>query len=108
MAMVWTHNALTPEEIFDNVGLIPSFLSDSDDRPAMVQLEENYGFFAVKWEEITLRELDGALLYPGDPPLVPLAATVLRDELILVYECGFVAVTNTTSGEHKAHYARFD
>jgi hypothetical protein len=30
--------------------------------------------------------------YPGDPPLKPIAAMMLRDEMIMIYDAGYVAI----------------
>jgi hypothetical protein len=77
-----------------DLGLIPSFLRSDDPRPAREQLADGYGF-AGGWSPMRgfkLGEGAQSLLYPEDPPLPVLAETCLRDEIIRVYECAWVAV----------------
>lgn len=87
---------LHPNATLDDVGFIPHWLDVDDARPARDQLDSNYqhgggwrpfkGFVMAK---------DGSIKYPGDDPLAPLACIHLRDELIIIYECGFVAIRQT-------------
>jgi hypothetical protein len=84
---------LHPRAQLDNFGLIPDFLDDDDPRGAVEQLHANYshggGWFPMKGFEL----LEGnKLKYPGDPVLEPLGIMHLRDERIIVYQYGIVAV----------------
>jgi hypothetical protein len=87
--------AALPYQAFlaDMVGLIPSFIDLDDPAPAREQLDRNYAF-GGGWRPMPNFELtpQNTLLYPGDPPMRPLAQAKLRDELILIYESGWVAV----------------
>lgn len=77
-----------------NLGFLPSMLSVSDPRPAREQFDERYKY-GGGWQPVRGFELDAksrALLYPGDPPMKPVATAQLRDEMILVYPYSFVAV----------------
>ena len=78
----------TPNEI----GFIPSFLDENDQRSAREQLDANYqhggGFCPLE-----KYKRDGlTLLYPGDPPMKPLAMCLMRNEMVLIYQFGFVAI----------------
>jgi hypothetical protein len=83
---------LDPRAHPDELGLIPSFLDSTDPRPAAVQFNENYqhggGWRPMK--DFTLKNL--TLKYPGDPPMQPVYGLRFRDEMILIYPYGFVAV----------------
>jgi len=46
------------------------------------------------------------LKYPGDPPLHPIALWHLRDEMIVVYRYGLVAIFDTKAGTFEV--ARMD
>jgi hypothetical protein len=79
-----------PEEL----GFIPSFLDERDSRPAAEQFHANY---IGGWhpQDGFTRNRDGkgfALLYPGDPPLSPIAMMKLRKELVLIYPHGYVGI----------------
>jgi len=78
----------------DQVGFIPSFLDEDDPRPAAQQLDANYqhGGGWRPQKGFTYNPKTGALHYPGDPPFTPIALLVLRKELILIYQYGYVAV----------------
>lgn len=78
----------------DELGLIPSFLDPDDPRPAREQFDENYahggGWIPIKG---FVKHGDSAVLeYKGDPPYEPIAAIALRDEMIIVYRYGLVAI----------------
>jgi hypothetical protein len=68
-------------------------------KPAAEQIHEAYCGGWNKSRGLTL--CDGAkaedirslkLLYPGDPPLEPLWASKLHDEIVVVYEYGYTAI----------------
>lgn len=75
-----------------HLGYIPSFLSEADPRPAKEQFEENYSFGG--WQPMKGFKLnkDMSLKYPGDPPMKPWAEATLRQELIYVYQSGWVMI----------------
>ena len=82
--MIWvTRDHLQPEDL----GALPSFLSDDDPRPAREQLDANYVHGSPNW-----RTEDGILYFPRDPPLPWIAMTMLREEMILLYPADFVAI----------------
>jgi hypothetical protein len=83
------HEKMTMEVL----GFLPSFLHESDPRPAREQINERYrsSWFPITTPGIKLRD-DNVILYPRDPPYVPLAQTRLRDELIVYYPHAFVAI----------------
>lgn len=82
------HPLVTPAHL----GYLPDFLSEDDPRPAREQFHANYQFGG--WQPFKGHELgpNNELHYPGDPPLIPLAQAKLRDELIVFYDCAWVAV----------------
>lgn len=78
----------------DDLGLLPSFLSEEDPRPAQEQLDANYvhgGGGHWRTEPASLDE-KYRLCYPDDPPQPWLAMTQLRDEIILIYPYSFVVI----------------
>lgn len=84
---------LHPQAVEDHVGFIPYWLSESNPASARQQLHEAYAYGGGWFPMLNFRLTpDNVLRYPGDPPLVPFAEMRLREELILVYECGIVAI----------------
>lgn len=78
----------------DELGLIPSFIDQGDPRPAREQFNEHYahggGWLPIKGFQ---QPMGGSTLeYPGDPPYRPIAAFTLRDQMIVVYRYGLVAI----------------
>ena len=86
--MLWVMHAPMTRE---SLGFLPCFLSENDPRPAAEQFNRNYISGWRPMEGFTLRA-DGTLCYPGDPPLLPLAETRLRGEVIRLYECEWVVI----------------
>ena len=85
---------LHPDATPDHVGMIPDWLNEDDPRPAKEQIHTAYAH-GGGWHDMTGFTLDkasGALLYPGDPPFVPLATMKLRDEIIVAYEHSIFAI----------------
>jgi hypothetical protein len=81
------------QQLADAVGFIPEFLSEANPQPARVQLNDNYAH-GGGWRPMegwALRE-DDRLVYPGDPPMMPIAELRLRDERILVYPHAWVCI----------------
>jgi len=68
-------------------------LSINDDRPAKEQFNSNYRH-GGGWKPLLGFVLgkDNSLVYPGDPPMYPLAQAHLRTETILFYPYSWVAV----------------
>jgi hypothetical protein len=84
---------LHPRATSEHIGMIPYWLDENNPLPAAEQLDANYGHGGGwrPFKGFTLRK-DYSIDYPGDPPLRPIAEMHLRDELILMYEQGWVAV----------------
>jgi hypothetical protein len=88
-----TLRILHPRATEEMFGLIPHFIHEDNPAKAVEQLDNNYrhggGWRPMKG--FTLLEGD-KLQYPGDPALTPLGEMTLRDERIVMYQYGFVAV----------------
>ncbi len=89
--MNWTQKH--PKATFEMLGAIPSFLSESDPRPAREQFDENYAFAGgwTPFSGVTMLP-SGNIQYPEDDETRLLFETRLRDELIRVYEHAWVAI----------------
>jgi hypothetical protein len=75
------------------VGFIPTFLDLDDPRPAAEQFQERYVYGGWRPQEgFTNRNGTAILHYPGNPPFAPIAAMMLRDEMIFVYLHGYVSI----------------
>jgi len=77
---------LHPKATPDMLGYIPGFLNIGDPRPAREQIAANYISGWHPFQGFTLNEENGHLEYPNDPPMMPIATTQLRDEVIVLYE----------------------
>lgn len=88
--MHWT---VKPGHYADELGFIPSFISETDPRPAGQQFNENYshGGGWNPFKGFTMLP-DGRLQYPEDPPLEIIAETKLRDETIRFYEYAWLMI----------------
>jgi hypothetical protein len=87
--VVALHPACTP----DHVGFIPTFLDEDDPRPAAEQFQERYIYGGWRNQSgFKQGNQRFTLAYPGDPPLKPIAAMMLRDEMIMIYDAGYVAI----------------
>jgi hypothetical protein len=76
----------------DELGFLPEMIDQDDPRPAKEQFHANYGH-GGGWRSIKGYSVKGFVLhYSGDPPLEPIAMWPLRDEMIVVYRYGIVAV----------------
>ena len=77
----------------DHVGMIPHWLDESDMRNAREQLDEHYQH-GGGWQPFHGFKLkkDLSLSYPGDPPHKPLALMKLRDEVVAIYQYGWVMI----------------
>jgi hypothetical protein len=86
---------LDPKCQLDHIGFVPSFLDLDDSRPAREQFDGNYqhgGGWRPQAKFKRTGNEEFALMYPGDPPLTPLAAIPFRDELVVIYRYGYVAI----------------
>lgn len=85
--MIWKFHH--PQMTINQLGFIPSFLSENDPRTAREQLDAHY-----RWNPFSgFRLSDNDMIqYPGDPPHYPLASAMLRHERILFYPHAWVMV----------------
>jgi hypothetical protein len=90
------HYVLAPKTRFEDLGLLTLMLDDSDPRTASQQFDEHYcgGWFPSQGINGTgkMHPTNFTFSYPGDPPLRPIAMTKLRDEIVVFYDHGFVAI----------------
>lgn len=80
------------------LGYIPQMISAADERPLAAQINDSYAHgggwspMLGKWkldpDALTIR-------YPGDPAYKPIASTMIRDEMIVVYPDAWVCIINT-------------
>ena len=74
----------------EELGFLPGFLDDNDPRSAREQFAANY---IGGWDPVSGFTLDAdGLVYPGDPTLLPIGYTLLRDEVIVFFPYAFVMV----------------
>jgi hypothetical protein len=84
------------------IGFIPSFLDLNDPRSAKEQFNERYAH-GGGWDPFQTGNIAdepgrkfivkaNSLDYPGDPPMRIIAEAKLRDEVIRVYDCAWVAI----------------
>jgi hypothetical protein len=92
-----------PEEL----GMLPDFINQNDPRPAREQFDANYQH-GGGWHPIPgfIHRKGVSLEYPGDPPYHPIAMWPLRDEMIVVYRYGLVAIFQVKTGAFEV--ARLD
>ena len=90
MQVQWT--MLHPTMTMERLGFIPLWLHDNSPDDAVTQLDKGYPFGG--WQDFNGFSMrpNGALTYPGDPTLEPLAKAILRDETIFFYQFAWVAV----------------
>lgn len=87
------NNRHNSRDVITALGLIPGFVLADDPRPAHEQINERSARgwnpqLPGKWQ----MNQDDWLLFPGDPPLEPLAFAWLREEKIVVYPYAWVAI----------------
>ena len=84
------HLRATPEML----GYLPGFIDPKDPDGAVAQLDKNYqhGGGWKSFSGFEMRKEDLSIKYPGDPAYPPLAQATLRDETIVMYPHGWVAV----------------
>jgi hypothetical protein len=77
---------------FETLGYLPAFLNEDDPRPAKEQLDANYQH-GGGWRNQPGFTMKGrSIQYPGDPPMIPVAYTMLREETIRVYPYAYVCI----------------
>lgn len=85
---------LHPQANQEMLGYLPGFLDAGNPAPAKEQLDRNYrhggGWNPFKGHKMSKDKLE--LRYPGDPPMRAIGVTTLRDETIIMYESGWVAI----------------
>lgn len=85
---------LAPGTEPEDLGFLPSMLSEEDPHTAQEQLDANYpwgGYWRTE-ERVTIDD-KYRLCYPGDPPLNWVAFTVLHGtEVVLLYPADLVAI----------------
>lgn len=103
-AMVWI---ACHENADDYLGYLPSFLSLEDERPAREQLDSHYahGGGWRPFQGFVFNDKAMSIKYPGDPAYMPMAFTVLREEVIIVYPHAWVLILQK-DGSHEI--ARMD
>lgn len=92
--------------LVEMLGYIPYFLRVSSSPSAAQAIHENY-LHGGGWQEFLGHEYfdDGSMQYPGDPRLYPIAGIIRGNEVIYIYEHGWVTVRDN-KGEY--HTARID
>jgi hypothetical protein len=75
-----------------DVGFIPDYLDVDDPRPASEQFNERYVYGGWHPQSGLTHSRHGVLHFPGDPPMMPLAAIPFRTEVIFVYPGAYVAI----------------
>lgn len=89
--MIWV--MLAEGMTTEHLGLLPGMLDPNDPRPAKEQFNENYQHGGGWHSQPGFKLLDsGWIKYPGDPPFCMVAFTMLRDEIIALYEHDYVAI----------------
>jgi hypothetical protein len=80
--------------IADVLGFIPDFLNEGDPRDAREQIDAAYqhGGGWRQYAHFALNPDTLALTYPGDPAMMPLVITTLRDERVVIYQSGWVMI----------------
>lgn len=87
----------------DDIGPLPYWLQESDPRPAREQLNEHYahGGGWQPFQGFRYRPKRGhSIVYPGDPPLKPLAMMKFRDEMIVWYPHAWIMILQK-DGSHE-------
>lgn len=89
-AMIWEF--LDPRLPADGLGFIPEFLTPGDPRCAREQIHDRYISGWQSFDGFHMDKTTYELTYPGDPPMKPLARSWLRNELLLFYDCAWLAI----------------
>jgi len=75
--------------------LIPFWLFEESSMSAVEQIHANYGHGGGWRGTSGFSLIADKLIYPGDPAMTPKAEGKLRDERVLIYDHGWVAVVQT-------------
>lgn len=94
MANIWlVKGGISPGDL---LGFLPSIISDKYTGTVAEQIAEGYahggGYSPFGEGQWTYDPETQTLQYPGDPPMTPLARTVVRDEIVLLYEASMVCI----------------
>ena len=73
-------------------GFIPGFLDANDPRGAKEQFNARYVAGWHPFEGFKFDYDSGVLSYAGDPPMKPISTLLFRDEIILLFDSGWVMV----------------
>ena len=95
--MLWTQKH--PRASTEHLGFIPSFIKETDPRPAAEQFADHYAFGGgwMPFKGFTMLP-NGNMQYgdpseeDADPPTLLLWESFLRDETIRVYDSAWVAI----------------
>ena len=76
-----------------DLGFLPGLIDEDDPRGVKEQLADKYDY-GGGWQPMPGFTLlpSFTLTYPGDPPMQPVAMTLLRGEKILLYQYSFLCV----------------
>lgn len=84
---------LHPKMTLEHLGLLPEIIRPDDPRPVADQLEDRYshggGYRPLPGVTISG---NGVRLYPGDPPIEPVATIRINDEVVWFYPDAFIAI----------------
>lgn len=83
----------------EHVGMIPTFLNILDSRKAVDQINEHYAH-GGGWRPLSGYKMDFktfSLTFAGDARKLPIAIIPLNDELVLIYEHGYVAIVHAVT-----------
>ena len=101
--MIWmTRKRLNNPDV---LGFIPEFLSEDDPRPAREQIHENYAH-GGGWRPFpgfTIDDHKVRLCYPGDPPMRLEAMSMLREEVLLLFEHSWLVIVQRDGTWEAAH-----
>lgn len=84
------------------LGALPYMTDVRDPRPLVEQLDYHYAH-GGGWHDFNgfdahidrTEPLKSELRYPGDPPMKAIAYTIVRDEVCILFQSSWVAVTKT-------------
>lgn len=88
-----------------NAGFLTQIISEADERPAEVQLNDRYahggGFFEFKGFTLHNVEAEAYLTYPGDPAVKEIARChlPLSNETLILFQSSWLAIVS--GGTHK-------
>lgn len=81
-----------PRATHEMLGFIPEFLSANDSRPAKEQIHSAYAH-GGGWHSFPgFKMTPAGLAYHGDSPMPLLAEARLRQEIVRIYDCAWVAI----------------